>query len=325
MKAILCSEPREDLSTTVYTDVPAPEPGPYEIRVRLCAASLNPVDWKLAAAYVPWWQEAHIVGLDGAGIVDGIGKNVTACCVGDRVVWHHDLNRQGVFAEYAVTPEHVISHIPENVSFAAAAAMPCAGYTAYQALIRKARLRGGETLVVQGASGGVGGFALQIARRIGVHTIALARSENNERLKRLGADCVLDYRQPLHLEQILDQTDGGADAMLEVVRPDDPNNSLGYLHFNGQLLCVDELPDVSRIESFAHGVSIHELALGGAYGAKHIPSQKDLATIGDEMLAMAAKGYIDPMIEREIELSQVPEYLQRLRKREFDGKIVVKI
>lgn len=326
MKAIVCSKPIDDLSTTTLADVPVPSPQLGEVRVRMRAASLNPVDWKLCAGVAPWWNAPHIVGLDGAGEIDAIGEGVTDWKIGDRVAWHGDLNRQGVFAKYATTKAHVLSRIPEDVSFSAAAALPCAGLTAYQALVRKIGLQKGQVVVIQGATGGVGGFAVQIARNIGARPIALARPEKSERVRALGADFVLDYRSDALPEEVREINQGeGADAMLEVINPGDARQSLDLLRYNGHLATIAPLPDLTQTPAYTYAVSIHEVALGGAYAAGDLRSQMDFAVMGDQLLRWLSDGLLDPTIEEEISLEDVPEALGRLRRRQFDGKAVVQI
>ncbi|MCF1711119.1 zinc-binding dehydrogenase [Tabrizicola sp. J26] len=326
MKAILCTIPKDDLSTTSLAEVQVPVPAAGEVRVKVAAASLNPVDWKLCAGVAPWWSEPHVVGLDAAGTIDAIGEGVTGWMIGDRVVWHGNLNRQGVFADYATTVAHVLTRVPEAVPFEAAAAIPCAGLTAFQALVRKIRLSADQTIVIQGASGGVGGFAVQIARRIGARVIALARPEKAERVVALGADVVLDYRDPDLALKVRAANDGfGADAMLEVSNPRDARKSLSLLRYNGHLACIDPLADLSQTPPYTYAASIHEVALGGAYGAGDLRTQRDFAAMGEVLVGWLADGTLDPMIEHRIGLSEVPEYLARLRRREFDGKAVVRI
>ena len=326
MKAIVCSMPAADMSTLTLRDVATPVPEAGEVLVSIKAASLNPVDWKLATGVAPWWREPHIAGLDGAGIVTALGDGVSEFSIGDRVVWHGDLNRQGVFAEFATVPSHVISKIPENVSFEAAAALPCAGYTAFQGLVRKAHLQSGDVVVVQGANGGVGGFGVQIAKSRDATAIALTRPEKAHIARRLGADHVLDYRAPDLAEKIRGLNHGdGADIMLEVVNPGDARRSLDLLRYNGQLVCVDPLPNLSQVPAYTYAASIHEVALGGAYAAGHMPTQRDFARIGDELLDLLSAGRLDPMIEAGISLEEIPEYLQRLKDRMFDGKVVATI
>ncbi|MCE2749467.1 MAG: zinc-binding dehydrogenase [Rhodobacter sp.] len=296
MRAILCSQPKDNLSTTSLADVPMPEPEPGEVRVRVMAASLTPVDWKLCSG------------------------------LGDRVVWHGNLRRQGVFAEYATTVAHVLTLLPETVGWEAAAALPCAGLTAYQALVRKIRLQPGQTIVIQGATGGVGGFAVQIAHRLGAKVIALARPEKADRARALGADVVLDYRAPDLAMQVREANGGlGADAMLEVANPHDARKSLSLLAYNGHLACVDPLPDLSQTPAYTYAASLHEVALGGAYGAGDMRTQRDFAVMGAALVDMLASGTLDPMIEALIALDQVPDYLARLRNRAFDGKAVIRI
>lgn len=325
MRAVLCTKPQDDLSTTTVSEVPMPEPGPGDIRVKMYAASLNPVDWKLCAGVEPWWDKPHIVGLDGAGVVDALGEGVTNVKVGDRVMWHGNLNRDGVFADYAITASHVVSHIPDDVGFEAAAALPCAGLTAFQAIVRKMRIAEGQTVVVQGASGGVGGFALQIAHIVGARTIALVRPENEARARKLGADEVLDYRDTDLRPKIRALTnDEGADAVVEVVNPRDARKTLELLRYNGQMVTTDPLPDLSKTPAYTYAASIHEVALGGAYGAGDMRTQRDFSVMGDQLLAWVSEGKLDAMVEEVITLDQAPDYLRRLRQRAFNGKAVIR-
>lgn len=127
MRAVVCDGADKRLSTLHLRQLPVPAAGPGEVRVRLHAASLNPVDWKLADGTVPWLNAPLIMGLDGAGVIDQVGDDAGNRQVGDRVVWHGNLSKPGVFADYGIAPAHVLARIPDQVSFAAAAALPCAG------------------------------------------------------------------------------------------------------------------------------------------------------------------------------------------------------
>jgi NADPH:quinone reductase-like Zn-dependent oxidoreductase len=325
MRAILCPNPGGPLSETRLADCPLPEPGPGEVRVRMRAVSLNPVDWKLCTGVAPWWQGPTIVGLDGAGEVEALGPDVTGLAPGDRVVWHHDLGRQGVFADYAIAPAHVLAPIPEGVSFAAAAALPCAGLTAYQGLVRKARLIAGETVLVQGASGGTGGFAVQIARALGARVIGLARPKDHARVRGLGAAHVLDYTAADLAEQLRALAPEGVDLMYEVVKPADATESFRHIRYNGQFVTTDPLPDLSQVPPYTYALSMHEVALGGAYGAGDRRTQADFATMLGALLQMVQAGSLDPMIEARIGFDAIPEYLGKLRARAVAGKIVAEV
>jgi NADPH:quinone reductase len=131
MKAMVLDRLGEPETLRVM-DLPKPEPGPGEIRVRVQAVGLNPADYKLAADGHPDWNYPFVLGLDVAGIVDALGEGVTEWSIGDRVFYHGDLSKPGGYAEYAITTSHTSARIPEGVSFTEAAALPCAGMTAYQ-------------------------------------------------------------------------------------------------------------------------------------------------------------------------------------------------
>jgi NADPH2:quinone reductase len=327
MKAIITAEAGGGLEAVVLADIPVPEPGPGEVRIRVEAASLNPVDWKLAVNHHPRWTYPHVFGLDAAGTIDALGPDVEGWQKGDRIVFHGNLSRQGVFAEYAIAPVHVISRVPAGVSAIAAAAIPCAGYSAYQALIRKARIEANQTILIQGANGGVGGFAVQLAAAAGARVIALAKPEHHAAVERLGAQVVLDYRDEDLVRKVRELTEGGygVDVMLEVANPGDARKSFAFIHYNGQLVSLDPLPNMGDVPSYTYAISVHEVALGGAYLAGHVPTQRDFARMGDDLMARLASGTLDPMVEEVIGLADIPDALGRLRRREVTGKIVARI
>ena len=330
MKAIVVKEVTDDLTGVQVVEVDRPATPAGRLCVQVAAVALNPVDWKLADGTFPGVRPPHILGLDAAGIVAEVGAGVTGFSEGDRVVWHANLNEDGVFADYAFPPPHVVATVPATVDLLNAAAVPCAGYTAYQGLFRKAHLAAtgaSTTVLVQGASGGVGGFAVQLAASAGATVIALARPEKANRVKALGAHHVLDYHAADLLEQVRALTpDGqGVDIMFEVVNPGDARRSLDFLAYNGHLIAVNPLPDLSHTPPFTYAASIHEVALGGAYGAAHKPSENDFANMGKHFMAALAAGTIDPMIEHRISFSDIPAYLSKLRAGGLIGKIVAQI
>ncbi|MCV2894654.1 alcohol dehydrogenase catalytic domain-containing protein [Lentibacter sp. XHP0401] len=326
MRAILCPKPGGELSTVVAIEAPKPQVSAGEVLVRVNAVSLNPVDWKLCIGVAPWWDCPHIVGLDAAGVVEEVGEGVTHVAIGQRVAWHHDLGRpNGVFAEYVTAPAHVLAAIPESVTDEAAAALPCAGLTAFQALARKVRLADGDVILVQGASGGTGGFAVQIAKALGATVIGLARPKSFERVRALGADYVLDYTAPDLHSQVRAIAPDGVDVMFEVVKAKDANENFSHVRFNGQYATTDPLPDLSNVEPYTYALSVHEIALGGAYGAGDLRTQADFATMLGEMLEMVERGELDPMIEIQVDFEEIPKYLGLLRDRKVEGKIVATI
>ena len=322
MRAILCETPGAPLSALRMAERPDPAPGPGEALVRVRAVSLNPIDWKLCLGLAPKWTGPMIVGIDGAGEVAATGPGVQGLRPGDRVAWHHDAARPGTFADLCVVPARALAPIPQGVSFEAAAALPCAGMTAYQALIRKCRIAPGESVLVEGASGGAGGYALQIAKAAGARVIALSRPANAARVAALGADAVLDYGRADLAEAVLALAPGGVDAIFQVAIHADPNRLLDALAWNGRLATIARMPDTMQVPHQAHGMSLHEIALGGAWGARHEPTLRDFPVMLGALLDMVAAGMLDPMVEHRIGLEEVPRWLLRLKDRQARGKIV---
>ena len=199
-------------------DLPVPEPGPGEVLVRNLAVAVNPVDAKIRAA--GRWagvEPPFVLGYDAAGVVAKVGPGVKDLKVGDEVYYTPEIfgNPHGTYAEYTPVPAGIVAKKPKNLSFAEAAAIPLAGGTAWEAVVRRLAVRPGETVLVMGGAGGVGSFAVQFAKAAGAYVIATASAENLPVLKELGADLTLDYRGPW-AEEVLKATEGqGVDAAFE--------------------------------------------------------------------------------------------------------------
>jgi NADPH:quinone reductase and related Zn-dependent oxidoreductases len=141
-----------------------PSPKPNEVLIKVDSIGLNPVDYKLIESPSPDFDYPHIFGLDAAGTVVSVGKDVTDFTIGERVSGHNNLADNGVFAEYAVYPEYCLAKIPDKVSFEQAAAMLCGAMTAYQAIFRKMNLTGKKSILIHAGAGGVGLIAIQLAK-----------------------------------------------------------------------------------------------------------------------------------------------------------------
>jgi len=178
------------------SDVPTPEPGPTEIRVRAGAVGVNPVDYwsRIGEGYVDVLP--FVPGWDIAGTVDVVGEGVTLFEPGDRVMGMPWFPAEGgCYAEYVVGPARHFVHTPISLSDVEAAALPLAGLTAWQALVDAAAVRSGQRVIITAAGGGVGHLAVQIATALGAAVIASARSDKHPLLRALGATEVLDYRE----------------------------------------------------------------------------------------------------------------------------------
>ena len=180
--------------------VPRPEPGPGEVLVRVRAASVNSWDWDLligrplARIFAPFHPAHRILGADIAGNVEAVGDGVSTLSVGDPVFGDLSEGAWGGFADYAVAKAAALAPIPDGLTFVDAAAMPQAGALALQGLRRRVKLRQGDTVLLNGAGGGVGTIALQLAKHAGAKVTAVDRAEKREALLELGADSFIDYR-----------------------------------------------------------------------------------------------------------------------------------
>ncbi len=189
-----------------YTDVAKPTPADDEVLVKVVAASVNPLDWhymrgepylmRLMGVGVGAPADSRM-GVDFAGVVDSVGENVTDFKPGDEVFG----GRSGAFAEYVVIPEsHAIAMKPANMSFKQAASVGIAGVTAIQALRDHGKLQSGQKVLINGASGGVGTFAVQVAKAMGAEVTGVCSARNAEMVLAIGADHVIDYKKESYLD-----------------------------------------------------------------------------------------------------------------------------
>ncbi len=177
-------------------DVDQPVPGAGEVRLRVAATSFNPVDGGIRGGYL---QEPfpmtlpHTPGIDVAGTVDALGEGVASVAVGDAVVAFLSMTADGAAAEYVITPADVLAPAPTAIPLADAAAFPMVGLTAWQALSDDAKLEARQRVLINGAGGAVGGYAVQLAKRAGAYVIATASPRSSERVASAGADEVIDH------------------------------------------------------------------------------------------------------------------------------------
>jgi NADPH:quinone reductase-like Zn-dependent oxidoreductase len=197
MKAVVIHEfgGREVLK---YTELPMPEPGEGEVLVRVKAAGVNPVDWKIRAGHLKDFLPHEfpiVLGWDLAGVVERVGYSARRFKVSDEVFAYcrRPVIRHGTYAEYVAIPESYLAVRPKAIDFDEAASIPLASLTAYQSVYDAAKLTAGESILILGASGGVGSFGVQFGRATGARVIALASQRNHAYLKELGASETVDY------------------------------------------------------------------------------------------------------------------------------------
>ena len=196
MKAVVIDRYGTPEELTVC-DVPKPEPWPGQVRIRVQAASVNPIDWRLRSGSFRFLLPQKfplILGFDVAGKIDAIGTNVEGFRLGDRVYSRLDSKGGGGYAEYTVTRSTAIAPIPESLSFTEAAALPLVALTALQGLTRFGHVKARQRVLINGASGGVGTAAVQIACALGAEVTGVCSESNAELVKSLGATTVIDYQ-----------------------------------------------------------------------------------------------------------------------------------
>jgi NADPH:quinone reductase-like Zn-dependent oxidoreductase len=198
-----------------YEDVEQPIPGPDQVRIRVAATAFNPVDAGIRGGYL---QEPfpvtlpHVPGIDVAVTVDAVGANVTGRRVGDRVIGFLPMVPDGAAAEYVLAPAQILAGAPASIALADAAALPSVGLTAWQSLFEHADLRPAQRLLINGAGGAVGGYAIQLAKRAGAHVIATASPRSIERVRRAGADEIIAHTTT----NVADAVSGPVDVVLNL-------------------------------------------------------------------------------------------------------------
>jgi NADPH:quinone reductase-like Zn-dependent oxidoreductase len=179
-----------------YEDAEQPVPGAGEVRIRVAATSFNPVDDGIRGGYLqgPFPVTLpHTPGIDVAGTVDAVGEGVENVAAGDAVIGFLPMTASGAAAEYVVAPAGILAPAPASIPLADAAALPIVGLTAWQALFDDAGLVAGQRVLINGAGGAVGGYAVQLAKRAGAHVIATASPRSAERVRAAGADEIVDH------------------------------------------------------------------------------------------------------------------------------------
>ncbi|WP_231443648.1 zinc-binding dehydrogenase [Brevibacterium zhoupengii] len=305
-------------------ELPTPEPGKGEVRVKLEACGLNPSDYQRAEYGVPDWEWPAVLGLDVVGVIDELGEGVTDFEVGTRVAYNGDIRARGGFAEFTIVDGVVLAPVPEGVSSTQAAALPSAGLTAYQSIVRRLRVDADDTVLITGGAGGVGGFAVQLAHATGAHVFATEGSRNLDRVRELGAEAVIDFAAENISERVLELTDGrGVDVILDTIGTESATANLALLAFEGRLASTAGRPDMGDLAPFSVGPAVHEIALGAAHTTGDLRARRELATMLSELLALVNDGTIDAMVSRTVSINEVPEALTQLANRKASGKFVM--
>lgn len=295
------------------TDLPTPEPGPDEIRVQVRAAGVNPADGKAASGAFGPVVVPYIPGFDGAGIVEKLGEAVTAFKMGDRVFGRLGRIGRGTYAEYVTTKETaVVAEMPTGLEFAQAAAVPVAGLTAY-GILEELGLRAPATILIVGATGGVGSFLTQFASQAGLLVVATARPQLREKVQALGATHVVDHTDSTPLAQQISAAGiAELDALVDLVGDQDLLLALGgLLRAEGGL--VSTVGAVDQAAPYA--------ASARAWNYSKQPTKHQL----EELAALFQTGEIVVPLERVLDLAEGPRVLEESLTGHLHGKTVLEI
>lgn len=326
MRAVVCEALAQDFSGVALKDLPLPEPGPGEVRVRVEAASLNFPDLlMLKGEYQFKPDPPFTVGMDLAGVVDALGEGV-AIPLGTRVAGG---TKTGAFADCAVCPAGNLHPVPDAMAAPLAAAYPAAYTTAYVSLVERGQLQPGETLLVHGASGGVGMAALDVGRLLGATVIATTAAEQKaQALKAAGAHHVIVLGPKpgdAFREKVKALTnDKGADVIFDPVGGDVFDESTRCIAFNGRLLVIGfaggRIASVNANIPLIKGFSVVGVR-AGEYG-RQFPEKGRL--IRDQIWRWAAEGKTRPTVFAELPLDQWREAFDLMRDRRLVGKVVLR-
>ncbi len=317
----------------VFADVPRPVPGPNEILVQVHAAGVNPVDNMIAkGTFKPLLrlQLPATLGSDLAGVVVDVGSRVTRFKLGDAVFASIFDTDAGALADFALVPESAAAFKPDNLNFVQAASIPMVGLTSWQALKERAQVKPGQKVFIPAGSGGIGTFAIQLAKVLGA-TVATTTSTGNVDLARsLGADHVIDYKKQ-QFEKVLQ----GYDVVLGTVRGDALEKALGILKPQSRVVSLVGPPDPAFARG--RGLSFVMVAVmwllsrkikysarkrGAAYSFLFVhPDGRQLAAIGD----LIQSGRIQPVIDKVFPFEHAKEALAYLDQGRAKGKVVVQM
>src|SRR6058998_835435 len=316
-----------------FGDIPRPTLKPDEMLVQVHAVGLNPIDNMIPKGTFKAmlrFQLPATLGSDLAGVVTEVGSRVTRFKPGDAVFASiFDLGT-GALAEFAVVPENAAAHKPASLDFVQAASIPMVGLTSWQALKERAKLKPGQKVFIPAGSGGIGTFAIQLAKHLGAKVGTTTSTGNVELVKSLGADEVIDYKKQKFEEVLRDY-----DAVLGTVRGDAIEKSLRILKPKSNVVSLIGPPDAAFarargmnffmrfvIGSLSQKIIRHAKKRGIKYSFLFVhPDGRQLAEIGELLKA----GRIRPVIDKVFPFDQAKEALEYLEKGRAKGKVVVEI
>jgi NADPH:quinone reductase-like Zn-dependent oxidoreductase len=288
--------------------LPVPEPGAGEILLKIHAASVNPVDYKIRSGKYPAVKSdklPYILGRDVCGTVEACGADATAFAIGDPLYGVPDI-RGGGYAEYVSLKESDAARKPDTLDAAAAAAIPLAGLTAWQGLFRYGQLKPGQRVLIHAGSGGVGHFAIQFAKAKGAHVITTVSAENVDFVRGLGADEVIDYQR-----QRFEEAAGKVDMVFDLIGGETQERSWEILNKGGILVSTLTAPSPEKAAALGVRGTRFTVAESGA----------ELA----EIAGLVESGKVKPVVSKIFPLREVVAAQIAVEQGHTRGKIVLTV
>lgn len=292
-----------------YEDVPRPEPKEDEMLIRVIAAGVNPVDGMIRSGMFAKDKKLTsplILGGDIAGVVEKAGSKVTKFKKGDPVFAYVSLKNNGGYAEYAKVTEKEAAPKPQSISYVEAAAVPIVALTAWQALTDSAKLSAGQSVLIHGGSGGVGTFAIQIAKTRGAKVFATASTANQDFLKELGADVAIDYTK-----QKFEDIAKDVDVVLDSIGKDTLTRSYGVVKKGGFIATLVSRLDQAELDK--HGIRGESISVE--------PNSEELNEIGKLIDAKKIK----VIVSQTFPLADAAKVQEQVDKGHTRGKIVLTV
>ncbi len=316
-----------------FTDVPEPMLRDDEVLIEVHAAGVNLLDSKIRSGefkLILPYRTPFVLGHDVAGVVVRVGSRVQQFKPGDEVYSRPDDFRIGTFAEYVAVKEDSVALKPRNLSMEEAASIPLVGLTAWQALVEKAKLRKGQKVFIQAGSGGVGTFAIQLAKHLGARVATTTSTGNVAWVKELGAEVVVDYKKD-EFEKVL----SGYDAVLNSQDSKTLEKSLSVLRSGGQLISISGPPDLAFAEKINAPWVVKQVMRALSFGTQKKAKRLQVGYAFlfmrasgrqlQQITALLESGAIRPIIDKVFPFEATNEALAYVESGRAKGKVVIKV
>jgi len=305
-------------------ELPMPAPGPGEVLIKVAYAGVNPADWKCREGWLARYFQYRfpfVLGFDLAGLVVKRGEGANGCAPGDRVVAYsrQGMGEWGSYAEYVVATADAVAQLPAGVRLAEAAALPTAGITAFEGLFESGRVGSGQKVLVHGGAGGVGSYAIQLARHAGAAVAATCSPRNHDYVRGLGAELAIDYRAGRIAEDAAAWAPQGFDLVLDAVGQGSLPQAVELVRAGGVLapiatLIADEVP--------------HDTARAQQRGVRIVPTISSYERSGAQLrrlVALYGEGALRAPALSVLPLEQAAEAQRLVQNGHVRGKLVLEV